>query len=130
PFAPIIDRQPGNQSVQAGEDVTFDVLASGLPDLHYQWRLNGADIPDATMWTLTLHNVRSTNAGQYSVIVSNALGQVISADAALEVLAPSRSAGAPDISFYTGLGPNDRVHAIAVQSDRKILIGGAFTSVD
>src|SRR5205085_10143494 len=31
PFAPIIDRQPGNQSVQAGENVPFDFLASGLP---------------------------------------------------------------------------------------------------
>ena len=38
--------------------------------------------------------------------------------------------GTLDQGFSSGAGPNDQVHAIAVQSDERILIGGAFTAVD
>jgi uncharacterized delta-60 repeat protein len=130
PFAPTIVSQPETAGAQAGDDATFRVVASAVPEATYQWKFNGVDIPGATQWTLTLRNVRSTNQGQYSVVVSNALGQVPSSNAWLYVDAPSRFAGMPDISFYTGAGPNDRVHALAVQNDKKILIGGAFTQVD
>ncbi|HWN95568.1 MAG TPA: immunoglobulin domain-containing protein [Methylomirabilota bacterium] len=127
---PAIVVPPQSMGVQAGEDATFHVLAMGEPELRYQWQVNGTNIPGATHWTLTLPNVRSTNAGDYTVIVSNALGFAMSPGAALSVNSPSRQPGAPDISFYTGTGPNDRVHAIAVQGDGQIVIGGAFTEVN
>ena len=38
--------------------------------------------------------------------------------------------GTRDDSFQTAGGPNGFVHAVAVQPDGKIVIGGAFTSVD
>jgi len=38
--------------------------------------------------------------------------------------------GTVDTSFTPGTGPNDLVHAIALQADGKIIIGGLFTSVD
>ncbi|HTD65293.1 MAG TPA: immunoglobulin domain-containing protein [Candidatus Limnocylindria bacterium] len=130
PAAPAIIEPPEPQSVQAGDDVTFTVLASGVPEPTYQWRFQGTNIPGATQWILMLPNVHSINSGDYSVVVSNAHGVTPSASAALFVDAPSRHPGAPDISFYTGQGPNDRVHAIAVPDDRKVFIGGAFTEVD
>ncbi len=129
-FPPTIILPPQDLSVQAGEDATFNVLATGEPEPGYQWQFNGIDIPGATHWTFALHNVRSTNAAAYTVIVSNALGTVRSSPAVLTVNSPSRQPGAPDISFYTGTGPNDRVHAIGVQPDGKIVIGGAFTEVN
>ncbi|HEY0549673.1 MAG TPA: immunoglobulin domain-containing protein, partial [Verrucomicrobiae bacterium] len=113
----------------AGEDVSLFVEASGLPEPAYQWQFFGTNLPGATTWTLTLRNVRSSAAGDYTVIVSNSLNSIVSVPIALSVIAPSRTAGSPDISFYTGLGPNDRVNAVAVQPDRKIIIGGAFTEV-
>ena len=130
PSAPVIVLQSGETTVQAGENVTFFVQASGLPEPTYQWQHAGTNIPGATAWTLNLRNVRSFAAGNYTVTVSNSLGGVISLPISLTVVAPSRAPGAPDIAFDAGLGPNDRVHAIAVQDDRKILIGGAFTEVN
>jgi uncharacterized delta-60 repeat protein len=38
--------------------------------------------------------------------------------------------GSLDNSFNTALGPNGPVHAIAIQPDGKVLIGGIFTSVN
>jgi uncharacterized delta-60 repeat protein len=38
--------------------------------------------------------------------------------------------GSPDTTFLTGTGPAGKVYALAVQSDDRILIGGAFTSVN
>ncbi len=129
PFAPVIASQSDEQTVPAGEEVNFFVEASGLPEPTYQWQFFGTNLPGATTWILTLRNVRSFAAGDYTVIVSNSLNSVISLPITLNVVAPSRAAGSPDISFYTGLGPNDRVHAIAVQPDKRILIGGAFTEI-
>ena len=38
--------------------------------------------------------------------------------------------GSLDFGFDPGLGPNDTVHALALQDDGKLLIGGAFTNVN
>ena len=130
PFAPRIVRQPTNVVAQAGEDVSISVLAVGLPEPRYRWQLGGTNIPGATNWTLTLHNVHASNAGAYTVVITNNLGTVTSLPATLTVIAPSRAPGAPDINFYAGLGPNDRVHAIAIQDDGRAVIGGAFTEVN
>ncbi len=129
PFAPIISGQSDDQTVQAGEDVMLLVEASGLPEPTYQWQFFGTNIPGATSWVLTLHNVRSSAVGAYTVTVSNSLNTVSSLPIAVNVIAPSRTAGSPDISFYTGYGPNDRVQALAVQPDGRIIIGGQFTDV-
>jgi uncharacterized delta-60 repeat protein len=45
-------------------------------------------------------------------------------------LARFNSDGSPDTSFNAslGFGPNDAVHAIAVQADGKIVVGGSFTN--
>ncbi len=37
--------------------------------------------------------------------------------------------GVEDVTFDPGTGPNDKVYAVAVQSDGKVIIGGAFTMV-
>jgi uncharacterized delta-60 repeat protein len=39
----------------------------------------------------------------------------------------SAQAGNLDLAFNPGMGANNEVHAVAIQSDGKILIGGAFT---
>jgi uncharacterized delta-60 repeat protein len=130
PSAPLVVGSPMNQAVSAGADVTFSVLARGVPAPSYQWRLNGVDLPGATNWTLTLYNVRVEDAGNYTVSISNPHGTVQSAPALLTVHPPARSPGSPDVNFYAGTGPNDLVRAVAVQPDRKIFIGGAFTEVN
>jgi hypothetical protein len=87
-YAPIIITQPQSLSVNQGASVRFSVRASGVPAPAFQWRLNAAPIAGATSSVFTCPNVQPTDAGTYSVAISNALGQTNSADAFLAVLVP------------------------------------------
>jgi hypothetical protein len=82
---PIISTQPQSRTVAAGTNVTFNVIASGIQPLGYQWRFNSDPIADATDSSLTLNNVQFANAGTYSVVLSNSLGVTPSSDAVLTV---------------------------------------------
>ena len=85
PVAPAILTQPQPQTANAGTNVTFSIAASGTVPLSYQWRKGGTAIAGATNATLTLANVAATDAGNYSVVVSNTAGSVTSAAATLTV---------------------------------------------
>ncbi len=86
-LAPAITTQPAAQSVNVGGSVTFSVAATGSPTPTYQWRKDGNDIVGATGATLTLTNVQTTAAGDYSVFISNSAGSQTSNVAKLTVLA-------------------------------------------
>ncbi len=85
---PIITDQPTNQSVLPGRQVTFAVGVSGTPSPAFQWRLNGTNLLGRTSRTLVLNNVQLSNAGDYSVVVSNLVGAVTSQVATLTVQVP------------------------------------------
>ena len=82
---PQITGQPLTQSVTAGEAVEFRVVASGTSPLSYQWKHNGRPLPGATSAILQLSSVSMVDAGEYTVVVSNAAGQVESQGAVLTV---------------------------------------------
>ncbi|HEY5914534.1 MAG TPA: immunoglobulin domain-containing protein, partial [Verrucomicrobiae bacterium] len=82
---PTITTQPANRTVTAGTSVSFSVVATGTAPLSYQWMKNGGNIAGATTATLTLNNVTATDAGSYTVRVSNTGGSVTSAAAMLTV---------------------------------------------
>ncbi|HWI58907.1 MAG TPA: immunoglobulin domain-containing protein, partial [Bacillota bacterium] len=84
--APAITQQPASQTVWAGQSVTFSAVATGTPLPDYQWQFNGAPIPGGTTPNLTLNEVQVTNAGAYTVVVSNPAGSVTSQPATLKVL--------------------------------------------
>jgi len=83
---PAITTQPQNQSVLAGQTATFSVAATGTPPLNYQWFFCGTNIAGATANPFTLANVQLTNAGNYSVVITNIAGSVTSSAASLTVL--------------------------------------------
>jgi len=85
---PAITLQPLSCTNVAGTTATFVVNASGTIPLNYQWYFNGNPLTGATGATLTLENVQPTNAGNYSVTVSNLAGSVSSILAGLTVLVP------------------------------------------
>ncbi len=89
--APAITTPPASQSVLTGASVTFSVAATGTTPLSYQWRKDGAPIPGATGATLVLNAVQGSDAGGYSVTVSNAGGTVTSPVATLTVTLPPTS---------------------------------------
>jgi hypothetical protein len=89
-----ITQQPVSQAVSAGFDASFSVATLGPEPITYQWRFNGAPIAGATSAGLTLKNVTSANAGNYTVVAGNAAGTVSSTTAILTVNpAPSLAAG-------------------------------------
>src|SRR6185436_13519829 len=88
PVAPTIATQPSNQEATVGGSATFSVVANGTAPLAYQWRRNGANIAGANSASLMLNNVQLTDAGQYSVRVSNVAGEATSSAATLTVHAP------------------------------------------
>ncbi len=83
-----IRQQPLSQSTFAGSNVVFSVKASGSTDMAYQWRLNGTNLAGATSATLILTNVTPTQAGAYTVRVSNSFNAMTSDPATLTVAAP------------------------------------------
>ena len=62
------------------------VVVGGSANLSYQWYFNtNTPIPSATNSLLTLFDVQTTNAGTYSVIVTNLAGSAASTNALLIV---------------------------------------------
>jgi plastocyanin len=86
PVAPTIVTQPQGQSVLAGSNAVFTVAATGTPPLSYQWVFQGTNIPGATDTAIAILNVKDTNAGTYSVNVSNSIGVTPSTNAVLTVI--------------------------------------------
>ena len=114
-FSPVINPQPGNQTVAAGGNATFTIAATGTPPLSYQWLFNGTNqMVGATNASLTLVNVQPGMAGNYSVLVANAYGSAGSSNALLTVLTfPPGIASQPSnqtvilgstATFTTGVG--------------------------
>jgi choice-of-anchor C domain-containing protein len=83
---PTIIEQPANLEVTEGAKATFTVRALGTAPLSYQWRVGETPIPDSTDTSLVLTNVKVSQAGEYSVTVSNAFGVALSSNANLLVL--------------------------------------------
>ncbi len=100
-----ITGQPLSLAVVAGSEAVFAAAARGTEALSYQWRFNGTPILGANSAVLKLPAVTATNAGSYSIEVSNALGHAVSADAVLTVNAAG--AAAPPVAPSIVTAPVD-----------------------
>ena len=88
PILPVaITTQPINLTVAQGYPASFTVAASGTVPLTYQWSKNGVAISGATSATYTIAAVATTDAGNYTVTITNAAGSVTSSAATLTVQA-------------------------------------------
>lgn len=88
PVPPAFTAQPQGQNVTAGSSVALTVTMGGTSPFTYQWRKDGTALAGATGATLTLTNVQSANAGDYTVVVTNSAGSATSAAATLTVNLP------------------------------------------
>jgi uncharacterized repeat protein (TIGR03803 family) len=122
--APGIAQQPASQSVLAAASATLTATAFGSQPLYYFWQKDGTNLSDgvnlegSSASVLTINNAGAANAGNYTFVVSNALGSSTSTVATLIVIAIS----APEITLspvysftgrYDGANPN----ALALGSD-------------
>ncbi len=127
--AVIITVDPQPLTRVAGDLAVFSVQATGAGTLTFQWRKDGAAIPEATNPSLTINPVAAGDAATYSVAVSDtAPSTATSAGAALTLRAAV--AGDVDFSFVGRVSLYDGVYAVAVQGDGKVIIGGNFTTVN
>ncbi|MCL4181282.1 MAG: hypothetical protein KJ072_26525, partial [Verrucomicrobia bacterium] len=80
-ISPLVDRV-----AVLGLPVHFRVSVSGAPPLSYQWQFNGVVLPGETNAVLMLPEVRSEQAGWYTLEVRNAYGIAYSSAAFLEAV--------------------------------------------
>ena len=83
--APEITLQPANSVATVGGTATFSVAATGVPTPAYQWRRDDVILPGENAPTLILTDVRASQAGHYTAVITNAAGVVTSRAAALRV---------------------------------------------
>jgi sugar lactone lactonase YvrE len=110
---PLITQQPQPEGVVAGQTASFAVVASGSPPLSYQWSLNGVAVAGATAPSYTLAAAWPSNAGPYSVVVSNSAGVALSTEALLTVTGWAVSG---DNSFNQLSIPSNATNIIALAS--------------
>lgn len=137
--APSITTQPGAVSTVEGQAATFTVAASGTAPLTYQWRRDGSPIAGATSSSLVIAAAQPSDAGSYTVVVSNSAGSTTSAAATLTVegLAVVTVSGAATvgtrgaITFTAGVtGPANHAVTWSVQeaAGGSIATNGTYTA--
>ena len=82
---PAITAQPTDTYTGLGLSAAFGVTATGTSPLSYQWQRNGGTLAGATTNSLTFASAQMTNAGTYTVVVTNSYGSVTSSNAVLSV---------------------------------------------
>jgi hypothetical protein len=89
---PVITNQPVPQATTPRTSVTFQVGASSIEPLTYQWQKNPgtgfSDLADRTNSSLVLANVQPWDAADYRAVVVNSAGASTSAVAHLYVMRP------------------------------------------
>jgi len=82
---PAVTSHPASQTINEGDNVTFNVSATGDGSLGYQWRKDGSNIGGATSTSFTINSATPADDGAYDVRVTNACGNATSNDAILTV---------------------------------------------
>ena len=106
---PVITVQPQGVISPVGYFATLSVAAIGEAPLSYEWYRNGIPVSGATQSSLSRLNLQLSDAGNYTVVVSNTHGSVTSVPAHLDVVVPS-------------------LPVITVEpQDQAVVLGGSFT---
>jgi hypothetical protein len=102
---PVIITPPSSSSITVGSTASVTVVATGSPPLFYQWYRNGTPIIGAMADTHTISPAQLTDAGSYTVHVSNAAGLQISAAAVITVAQVARISNLSIRTTFSGNSP-------------------------
>lgn len=80
-----IRTHPRDQTIYEGQDASFSVDAQGSYPISYQWKKNGSPISGATSYYYSIYRATRSDAGTYSITITNAAGPVTSNGAVLTV---------------------------------------------
>ncbi len=128
--APVITGLSGPIEILEGNAIQLSVEAIGAPTLAWQWKRNGipvengSGIAGADGPTLSISAASVAHSGNYTVTVSNSLGEATSDPVAVTIL-ENPAAIAPG---FAPLTIGNTVRQIFPLADGKVLIGGDFSS--
>jgi hypothetical protein len=106
-FVPDLMEQPQSATNMVGTTATFTVAATSCSAIGYQWMRGTNLLSGENATTLTITNVQTSNAGDYTVVLTNGAGSATSEIATLTVLLPA----APTASARPVLLPNGHFSA-------------------
>ena len=110
---------PAAQSVQAGGNAAFAVVATGAPPVTYRWERNGQPVVGAVDPVLSLTGVTAGQAGDYVAVVSDASGATARSLPARLTVQPVQPALQPPTIVTPPVG------LTVVQGQRAVLAVGA-----
>lgn len=121
----LITRQPEDQTVAAGTNVTLQVAATGPTPLGYQWRKADLELSGATNATLVMNRVQTNDAGNYTVVVSGPFGGAVTSRVAVVTVRtlPSERAW----TRIWGTPGNDYVGGMVADQAGSVYVVGATT---
>jgi hypothetical protein len=89
-FTPVITTPPMPHNLYPGGSINLSVVATG-GGLTYQWKKGSTNIPGATSAIYHVASVTNSDAGSYSVVVSNSAGTTTGGPVAINVFAPANA---------------------------------------
>ncbi len=123
--APTITVQPRDQLALPGQRITLTTAASGIAPLTFQWQREGAALAGRTTTSLLFTNIQVGDAGNYSVVATDASGSATSRVAAVAVLGPV--ALDPKLSTNMMLGQDPPQLVGAFRNQKEPHIARSFT---
>lgn len=86
--APVFRMHPENKFVDIGHTLSLVSYVEGMGEVSYQWQLNGTNIDGATSMIYSKENFEEADAGEYTLIASNELGEATSSIGTVAVTPP------------------------------------------
>ena len=120
---PVLTNNPVGGTNVAGGGASLSVAAGGSAPLKYQWYFNtNTALPSATNSSLNLSSLHASQAGKYSVVITNTAGAVTSAVASLVITnpaspaltAPVKNTGGFQFTFVPAIGLTNSVETNSV----------------
>lgn len=127
-FAPVVLHQPDSVNLFREAEVDFRVIAEGTPPLSYQWLHDGQVISGAHEPTFFIPSLQPEHVGNYSVVISNEFGSVVSQNAALDIIAQPVSR--VWLRQTAGGGVSASADFLATDEANNLCIAGAFTDAN
>ena len=122
---PVFTQHLKNVVVNQGDTLTNLVQATGTAPLTFQWWLNGTNIEAAAGAQLVITNIQVTQAGRYSVVVTDANGSRTSVgDISVNTALPDQLNPGMDYDRTSTLSSS--VLCLAPMPDGRIMLGGDF----
>jgi hypothetical protein len=129
PAAPVVTTQPISLSINTGKPASFSVAVTSPVAVSYQWNKNGTPIAGATSATYAIAATSATDAGSYSVTVSNSGGSTVSSSASLTVNATPTYNRVTTLSVNTVIDASNSSAIVGFATDgantRRFLVRGA-----